>query len=122
MESPQRDKVKNGIHLAQFNAGVRNFIVGASGTLTYFVYAVLVPSPSRTSVLQPAVDTDGPRVFAVQYRLMRLLNSPYILLPLFCIWIYLAISRRADRKSWIYAFLSGYLFPYLVFGWLLGWI
>jgi hypothetical protein len=121
-ESSQEEDLKDATSAKQLNGTVRNLIAGAAGALTYFVLPMLFPSPSRRSVLQPNIDPDTPGIIGMQYRLLHLLNASYVILPVFLVWIYLAISRRDERKSWIYAFLSGYSLPFIILYWVLKWI
>ena len=42
------------------------------------------------------------------------INSPYVILPVFVLWVFLAVSRRDQPRTWIFAFLAGYGLPFVL--------
>jgi hypothetical protein len=121
-EPSDHENLKQTGTTTQLNGGLRNLIVGAAGALTYLVWRQITPTPGRGSVLQPAFEPGGPGLPGLASRYVHLINSPYVVLPVFLLWIALAISKRNDRKSWLYAFLAGYLLPFILLHWVLDWI
>jgi hypothetical protein len=121
-EPSDYENLKEGANAKRVNGGLRNLVVGAAGALVYLVLRQITPSPARGSVLRPTFEPDGSGLPGLASRYMHLINSPYVVLPFFLIWIALAIFKRDDQKSWIYAFLAGYIFPFIILHWALDWI
>jgi hypothetical protein len=42
------------------------------------------------------------------------INSPYVILPVFMLWVFLAVSRCDQPRTWIFAFLAGYGLPFVL--------
>jgi len=70
----------------------------------------------------PPIDPKASVVFNMGMHVSYFLNRPYVVLPMFLVWTYLAISRRDQPKSWIFAFLAGVAIPLIIFRWILRWI
>jgi len=70
----------------------------------------------------PPIDPKASVIFNLGMHVSYFLNSPYVVLPMFLVSIYLAISRRDEPKSWIFAFLAGVAIPLITFRWILHWI
>lgn len=100
---------------------LRTFLAAGSGILIGLVIALLNPSPHRTSILEP-LPVETPGAVGFMFRLQGLLTGPYVIVPWFFVMIYLAVSRRGQRKSWFYAFLAGLALPSIIFHYILHWI
>ena len=90
-------------------------VVGMQFVSTFF-------TASRPSVLQPSSIPEGPDALGQMSRLHHFLTGPYVILPWFLVMAYLAISRRDQPKSWLYALLAGGALPGIIFHFILRWI
>ncbi len=80
------------------------------------------PAPSRRSVLEPTSIPEGPDLLGYMSRVQHFHSGPYVILPWFVVMVYLAISRRNQPKSWLYALLAGAALPGIIFHYILHWI
>ena len=120
-----RDRQSRSAVPKPINAALRLFLIAAAGT--FIVLGMqLIPSffsaPTRPSVLQPTSIPEGPDVVGQMSRLQHLITGPYVILPWFLAMVYLAISRRDQPKSWLYALLAGGALPGIIFHFILPWI
>jgi hypothetical protein len=103
---------------------LRMFMVATAGALIVLGMQ-LVPTfftASPPSVLQPTSFPEGPDVLGQMSRLQHFIYGPYVILPWFLVMVYLAISRRNQPKSWLYALLAGAALPSVIFHFILRWI
>jgi hypothetical protein len=106
-------------------ATLRLYLIAAAGTLIVLgmqLIPTIFPEPSRPSVLQPNSTPEGPDFVRHMFRYQKLISSPYVMLPWFLAMVYLAISRRNQPKSWLYALLAGAALPNIIFHHILHWI
>ena len=86
-------------------------IVGAAGALLYSMMSLVWPKPHPRSVLDPGPRNGNvPGIVGWLFRLSHLLGNYSVHLPIFNVFVWLAMFRRKQR---IYAFLSGWVFPEL---------
>jgi hypothetical protein len=106
-------------------AALRLFLIAAAGTFTVLgmqLIPAFFPAPTRPSVLQPASTPEGPDILGQMSRVQHFITGPYVILPWFLAMVYLAISRRDQPKSWLYALLAGGALPGIIFHFMLHWI
>jgi hypothetical protein len=96
----------------------RVLIAGAAGILTFCILAFIEPQGGAS----PPIDPKASVLFNLSARVSRVLNSPYVVVPMFLVWTYLAISRRDRPKSWILAFLAGVAIACIILRWILHWV
>jgi hypothetical protein len=104
---------------------LRMFMVATAGALIVLgmqLIATFFPTPSRPSVLQPTSITERPDLLGYMSRVQHFIFGPYVILPWFLVMVYLAISRRNQPKSWLYALLAGGALPGIIFHYILHWI
>jgi hypothetical protein len=104
---------------------LKMFLAATAGTLIVLgmqQISTLFPAPSRPSVLQSTPTPEGPDLVGYMFRLQHLISGPYVILPWFLVMVYLAISRRNQPKSWLYALLAGGSLPSIIFHYILHWI
>jgi hypothetical protein len=119
---PSRDAVPKPI-----GGALRMFLAAAAGTLIVLgmqLVQTFFPAQSRPSVLQPTSTPTGPGSIGYMFllRLQHFISAPYVILPWFLAMVYLAISRRNQPKSWLYALLAGGALPTIIFRHILHWI
>jgi hypothetical protein len=93
-------------------------IAAAAGILTFCIVGFIDPQ----FVTLPPIEPSRSVVSNLLVEFSYFLNSPYVVLPTSLVWIYLAITRRDQPKSWIFAFLAGIAIPFIIFRWILRWI
>jgi hypothetical protein len=106
-------------------AALRLVLIATTGTLIVLGMQ-LIPTfflePTRPSVLQPTSTPQGPDFVSYMFRQQHFISSPYVIVPWFLAMVYLAISRRNQPKSWLYALLAGGALPSIIFHYILHWI
>jgi hypothetical protein len=70
----------------------------------------------------PSIEPSASVIFNLLLEITNFINTPYVVVPASVVWIYLAVTRRADPKSWTFAFLSGLVVPLILFRWVFRWI
>jgi hypothetical protein len=105
------------------SGALRMLLAATAGTLASVLLFLISPAPIRPSVLQSDPYRDMPGLIGQILRLEQLIySSPYFVLPVVMVFGFLAITRRDQKKSWIYAFLVGYSLPSLLFHFVFHWI
>jgi hypothetical protein len=105
--------------------GLKMFMIATAGALTVLgmqLIPTFFPAPSRQSVLEPTSIPEGPNLVGYMSRVQHIVTGPYVILPWFLAMVYLAISRRNQPKSWLYALLAGGALPSIIFHYILHWI
>jgi hypothetical protein len=97
------------------------FLAVAAGTFASVLMLLIFPAPTRPSVFQADPYPDGPGLVGQIHRLQQIYSSPYFVLPVVFIFAFLAITRRDQEKSWIYAFLVGCSLPGILFHFIFHW-
>jgi hypothetical protein len=103
-------------------SALRLFLAATAGTLASVLMLAISPVPTRPSVLQPDLYPNGPGLIGLIHRLETIYSSPYFVLPVVLVFAFLAITRRDQKKAWIYAFLVGGSFPGILFHCVFHWI
>jgi|HubBroStandDraft_1064217.scaffolds.fasta_scaffold203823_2 hypothetical protein len=118
--APQLDGSPAGIGIKAPTGALRAFVAGAAGILTFCIMDLIDPQ----FVGFPSIEPSASVIFNLLLIFSYYLNSPYVVLPAALVWIYLAITRRDQPKSWIFAFLAGVAIPLIIFRfrWMLRWI
>jgi hypothetical protein len=101
------------------------FLAATAGTLIVLgmqLIPTFFPAPSSPSVLKPTSIPTGPDPVGYMLRLQHFVSGSYVILPWFLVMVYLAISRRSQPKSWLYALLAGCALPSIVFHYIFHWI
>jgi hypothetical protein len=93
-------------------------IAGVSGALSSCLLRITVPNLPSRSVLEDPFGPKQPAFIVVAERVIHLLNSFPVILALFMVSIFLVTFRRNRHRTWIFAFLAGLSFPYILFHWL----
>jgi hypothetical protein len=106
----------------RLSPALRQIIFGLLGAIAYFVLLGVTPKPIPRSILQPNPSVEGPLFLSLLFRLEEFIRSPYVNVPVFLVFLYLAVYRRDRQNSWIFAFLTGYAVPGIVFYWILRWL
>jgi hypothetical protein len=117
-QTSQRDGRTLDSHSKRSINTLRILIAGATGILAFCLAGLLDP---RFLALPPT-NPKAPVIVNLSIHVSQFLNSPYIIVPLFLVWTYLAISRRDQPRSWIFAFLAGVAVSMIVVHWTFRWI
>lgn len=104
------------------SASLRLFLAATAGTLASVLLLSISPAPRGPSVLQPNPYPNGPGLVGIIHYLQAIYSSPYFGVPVVLIFTFLAITRRDQKQSWIYAFLVGGSLPGILFHWVFHWI
>jgi hypothetical protein len=104
---------------------LRVLVTFAAGVLTFCIVGLV--HPRSFEPLAPAdpnafVDRNAFVIFNLAVHVSNFLNSVYVVPLLFLVWTYLAITKRDQPKSWIFAFLAGLAIPLIIFRWIFRWI
>jgi len=113
--TPQRDGTTPDAGTKLSIGTLRILMAGAAGILTFCVMGLIYPPFVAPP---PPIDPKASVIFNLGIHVSYFLNSPYVVLPMFLVWTYLAISRRDQPKSWIFAFLAGVAIPLIIFRWI----
>jgi len=113
--------VKNASDVPKANAALRLLIYGLAGAAIYMFMRQVFPQPPPSSVLQPPLDPHGSVLLTINLRILKIINSWYVIFPWFLANVYLAASRRGRLDARLYAFLAGYTLPFITFHWILRW-
>jgi hypothetical protein len=122
--TPQRHPAKDSAP-KPIGVALRMFLAATAGTLIVLAMQLIstfFPAPSGPSVLQPTSTPEGPDLVGYMFRLQHFISGPYVILPWFLVMVYLAIFRRNQPKSWLYALLAGGALPSIIFHFILNWI
>jgi hypothetical protein len=117
-QTSQRDGRTLDSHSKRSTETLRILIAGAAGILAFCVAGLLDPQ----FLALPPINPKAPAIFNLSIHVSHFLNSPYMIVPLFLVWTYLAISRRDQPRSWIFAFLAGIAVSMIVVHWTFRWI
>jgi hypothetical protein len=100
----------------------RQVILALLGATAFFTQWAVTPEPISRSVLQPNPPMKGPMLVVWLLRLAEFIHGPYVAIPGFLMFLLMAVCQRDRKMSWIYAFIAGYSFPWILFRWVLHWI
>ncbi len=104
------------------SGGAKNILAGAAGTLIGLAISFLTPGPRRASVFERTFTRESPDLIGYMFRLQHSSLVPYVIIPWFLVMVYLAIFKREQPKSWLYALIAGWALPSIIFSYILRWI
>jgi hypothetical protein len=120
-EPASQGQIKKAVISAPVSSALRVFLAGAAGTMVGLLLSFLSPTEHRPSVLEHlAPNPPGPGGY--MFRLQHLITGPYVIVPWFLVMVYLALSKRDQPKSALYALIAGLALPSIVFHYVLRWI
>ena len=122
MQLIAKDEIaSSGPDRAETVARLKILVSFCAGVLVPLLGPLLVGRTTPQSVLGSFRTSTGHLLIDIPMHFFRILNSPPVVLLIFVLFTYLAITRRRESRSWALAFVAGAQLPFLIFHWLLGW-
>jgi hypothetical protein len=93
-------------------------IAGAVGAIFSSFLHVVIPSRTPGFPLEQPLAPNTPLIITLPARVFHMLNTPPMLTILLAIFILLAMFRYGRKDAWIFAFLAGVSFTYVMIHWM----
>ena len=117
----KKEIASSGPDRAETVARLKILVSFCAGVLVPLLGPLLLGPAASPSALGSFKSSTGHLLIDIPMHFFRILNSPPVVLLIFVLFTYFAITRRREPRYWTLAFVAGAQLPFLIFHWLLGW-